>query len=84
MGTGESAIPLLLVTTEAVADPPNVALAPLAGAVNVTVTPLTGFPEPSFTVACNAAGNAVLTIVLCGVPPLAVTLAAAPAVFVRL
>ena len=77
------AIPLALVTTDTVADPANVALAPLAGAVNVTVTPLTGLLNPSCTVACKAAGNAVLTAVLCGVPPLALTLAGAPAVFVR-
>ena len=46
--------------------PPSakVPLAPLPGAVNVTVTPLTGlFPE-SFTVACNWVANAVLMLAL--------------------
>ena len=57
-------------TTLAVADPPNVALAPPAGAVNVTVTPLSKLPPLSFTVACSAVANAVLTVALCGVPAL--------------
>jgi hypothetical protein len=50
--------------------------------VNVTTTPLTGlFPE-SVTVATKGAPNAVLIAVLCGVPLVAATLAAAPALFV--
>ena len=57
----------------------NVPLAPLPGAVNVTTTPLTGLLNESFTVACSAAPNAVFTVELCGVPPVAVTLAGAPA-----
>jgi hypothetical protein len=81
-GTGEIAFPLALVTT--FADPPNVALAPLPGAINVTVTPLTGLLFASFTVARRAAGNAVPTTVLCGVPPVAVRLTGVPGVFVRL
>ena len=68
----------------AVADPPKVALAPLDGAVNVTVTPLTGLPLASVTVACSAVVNAVLIAALCGVPAVAVMFAAAPAVLVRL
>jgi hypothetical protein len=57
----------------AVADPPtNVPVAPLPGAVNVTVTPLTGFPPLLVTVACNAVANAVPSATLCSVPPLAV------------
>lgn len=54
-------------------------LAPLAGAVKVTVTPLTGLLNESFTVACSWVANAVLTAALCGVPAVAVMLAAAPA-----
>jgi hypothetical protein len=58
--------------------------APVAGDVNVTVTPLTGFESISSTVATNGAANAVLTVVLCGVPLVAVIEAGAPTVFVRL
>jgi hypothetical protein len=78
------ATPLLLVVAVVVADPPNAALAPLLGAVNVTVTPLTGLLLASFTVACSAVPNAVLTVALCGVPALAAMLAAAPALLVKL
>jgi hypothetical protein len=53
--------------------------APLLGAVNVTVTPLTAFPPESFTVATSALAKAVLTVALCGVPPVAVMEAALPA-----
>ena len=75
-GTGDRAIPLALVATAAVADPPNVALAPLAGAVKVTVTPLTGLLDASFTVVCKPVAKVVFTIAACGVPALAVMLAA--------
>jgi hypothetical protein len=51
--------------------------------VNVTVTPLTGLLPASVTVACSAVANAVLTVVLCGVPAVAVMLAGT-AVLVRL
>jgi hypothetical protein len=57
----------------------NVPPAPVLGAVNVTVAPLTRFPPLSFTVACRAVGNAVLIAMLCGVPAVAVTLAGGPA-----
>jgi hypothetical protein len=79
--TAEVATPLALVV--AVFTPlANAPLAPDAGGVNVTTTPLTGlFPE-SVTVATNGAGNAVLIAAVCGVPLVAVTLAAAPALFV--
>jgi hypothetical protein len=83
-GTGEIAIPLALVATAVVADPLNSALAPLPGAVNVTVAPLTRFPNPSLTVTCRAAAKAVFTGVLWGVPLVATRLAGAPAVLVRL
>src|SRR5947207_3268804 len=66
----------------AVAPPATLPLAPLPGAVNVTVTPATGLPPASFTVATSGAANAVLIVALCGVPLVAVMLAAAPAVFV--
>lgn len=78
--TAELATPLALVV--AVFTPPaNVPLAPLEGAVKVTTTPLTGLPPPSVTVTCNAA-NGLLMATPCGVPAVAVMLAAAPAVFV--
>ncbi|OLC92744.1 MAG: hypothetical protein AUH86_18150 [Acidobacteria bacterium 13_1_40CM_4_58_4] len=51
--------------------------------MKVTKTPLTGLLKESFTVACNCVANAVLTAALCGVPAVAVMLAAAPAKFVR-
>jgi len=49
------ATPKALVTAVTVAT-----LAPLPGPVNVTVTPLTGLPPASFTVATNGAAKAVL------------------------
>ena len=72
------------VTAVAVVRPLKRALAPLAGAVNVTVTPDTGLLAASRTVACSAVVNALLISMLCGVPAVAVTLAAAPAVLLRL
>jgi hypothetical protein len=66
----------------AVAPPLNVPLAPLVGALKVTVTPLTGFPPLSFTVARRRAANAVPTLVLCGVPPVAAIDAGGLEVFV--
>ena len=77
-------MPLALVLTVAVSDPLNAALAPLDGVVKTTLAPLTGLPLASFTVACRAIANAVPTEVLCGVPVLALTVAAGPAVLVRL
>jgi hypothetical protein len=62
--------------------PLNDPLAPLDGGVNVTTTPPTGFPLASFTVACSGDANAVFTVALCGVPPVAVIDAGVPAVFV--
>src|SRR5690242_11494628 len=60
----------------------SVLLAPLVGAVNVTVAPLTGLFPASVTVATNGAANAVLTAALCPEPLVTTTLAAGPAVFV--
>src|SRR5215472_6537683 len=59
--------------------PANVPLAPLAGALNVTVTPLTKLPKGSLTVACSCVAKAVFTVALWGVPAVAVMLLAAPA-----
>jgi hypothetical protein len=81
---GAVATPLALVTAVAVADPLNVAVAPLAAAVNVTVTPLIRLPPLSFTVACSAVANAVLMAVLCGVPVVVAMLAAGPTLLVKL
>jgi hypothetical protein len=61
----------------------NVPLAPDAGAVNTTDTPLTGFELASNTVATSGFVNAVRTNALCGVPLVAV-IDAGTAVFVRL
>jgi hypothetical protein len=48
------ATPVLFAVAVVVTLPPaNVPLAPLDGAVKVTVTFGTTFPEPSFTVACK-------------------------------
>src|SRR5258706_29502 len=58
--------------------PANAPLAPLAGAIKVTVAPFTGlFPE-SFTVAWNGVANAVLIVALCGVPAVAAILIPVP------
>jgi hypothetical protein len=81
---GAVATPLLFVVAVAVADPLNAALAPLLGAVNVTVTPLTRFPPLSFTVACSAVANAAVIIALWGVPALVETLAGGPGLLVKL
>ena len=62
--------------------PANVPLAPLPGAVNVTVTPLTRLPPASLTVAWNCVVKAAPTVALCGVPAVAAMLAAAPVKFV--
>ena len=51
----------------------KVALAPLAGAANVTVTPETGWLVASFTMATSGLVNAVLTTVVCGLPELTAT-----------
>lgn len=80
--TAAMATPEALVV--AVLTPPaKVPLAPLPGAANVTVTPLTGLPPESFTVACNCVGKAELMLALCGVPNVATILAGAPAKFVN-
>ena len=85
VNAGAKAVPLLPVVTLAVVDPPvKVPLAPLPGAVNFTLTPLTGLPPLSVTVACSSAPNAVPTVALCESPADATMFAAGPAVFVKL
>jgi hypothetical protein len=82
VNTPEVATPLAFVV--AVLTPPaKVPLAPLAGGVKVTTTPLTGLPPLSFTVATKGAANAVLIAALCGVPLVAAMLAAGPGLLVR-
>lgn len=62
----------------------NVPLGPLAGAVNVTVTPGTGLLLESFTVTASAFAKVVLIFADCGVVPLlAVICAAVEGRFVR-
>ena len=60
--------------------PPKVALGPETGTVKVTVTPLTGLLPLSLTLACSGDANNEFTVVLCGVPAVAVIEAGAPAV----
>src|SRR6266545_226897 len=57
---GAVAMPFAPVVASAVAPvPANVPLAPLVGAANVTLTPLTGLPPASVASAASATGNAV-------------------------
>jgi hypothetical protein len=58
-------------------------LAPLAGPVKVTVTPLTGLPPASFTVATKGFAKAVLICALCPPPLAAVMEAGGPGLFVN-
>ena len=69
---GAVATPVLSVTT--LGELANAPLAPLEGAENITVAPLAGLLLASFTVAFNAVPKAVFTVVLCGVPEVAVML----------
>ena len=59
-----------------------VMLAPDAGPVNVTVTPETGLPPESFTVATNGFANAALIVAVCPPPLVALMEAGVPAVLV--
>ena len=69
----------MFVIADAVAEPPvNVPLAPLAGAANVTFTLATGLLVASYTVAWKGFVKATFVAVLCGVPPVAVTVAGVP------
>lgn len=59
VNTGAVAMPVPLVTAVAVVtEPAKVPLGPLDGAVNVTVIPLSGLPDESFTNAVNGAHGA--------------------------
>jgi hypothetical protein len=51
VGTGDVAMPSLFVLTVIEVKPPNEALAPVEGAVNVTRAPGTGIEEESVTFA---------------------------------
>src|ERR1700722_6078540 len=86
VNTDAVATPLALVIAVTVVSPlvppTNVPLAPLEGAVNVTVAPLTRLPPASFTVACKLVMNAAVTAAFCGVPAVAVMVAGGPARFV--
>ena len=82
MNVKDVATPLALVVAVFV-PPANVPLAPLAGGVNVTTTPLTGLLPASVTVATKSAANAVLMAALWPEPLVAVTFAAVPALFVN-
>lgn len=79
---GELAWPLDPVTAVTVVEPLKVALAPGAGAVKVTVAPETALPPMSFTTTPSVLENVVLIGALSGVNPTAVTVDAAPALFV--
>ena len=80
--TAAVAIPDELVVA-VVTPPANVPPAPLPGAAKVTITPFTGLLPASFTVTWNCVVNAVLTVALCGVPAVAVMLAAGPVRLVK-
>jgi hypothetical protein len=69
----EVAIPLALVI--AVFPQEKVPLAPLVGGLNVTSTPETGFEELSSTVATRGFAKFLVTVALCGVPPVALMVA---------
>jgi hypothetical protein len=58
----------------------NTALAPLEGAVNVTIWLATGVPNESVTVTWSGLPKALFTLADCGVPPEAVRLAGTPGV----
>jgi hypothetical protein len=82
--TGAEAIPEEPVEAVAVLlAPGNVPLGPVAGAVNVTVTPATAFPSESVTMACRESRNGLVTGALCGDPAAVPIRAATPTVFVR-
>jgi len=60
--------PVASVRIVAVVPVAKLPVAPLEGAVNVTATPLSGFPPPSFTSAVSGTVKIEFTVVLCGVP----------------
>lgn len=83
MAVNVGAVAKPVVSVTAVFTPPaNVPLAPLDGAVNVTVTPGTPLPPLSLTVAVNDA-KAVLIAALWEPPDVTTMATADPAVFVK-
>jgi hypothetical protein len=81
----EVAIPLAsVVSVSVVVELAKVPLAPVAGAVNVTDAPFTGFWLLSTTVATSGAPKGVLMVASCRDPLVAVIEAAGPEVFDRL
>ena len=75
MNTGAVATPATVVTT---GEPPNVPLAPLVGALKVTLAPEILLPKESFTVAWNGTAKAVRIVAFCGVPAVASRVAGVP------
>src|SRR5579884_2588823 len=69
---GDVACPFAPVIAVATVEPLSVALAPLDGAVNVTVAPDTGLLPTSVTVATRRLAKEVFTGVLCPLPLVAV------------
>jgi hypothetical protein len=86
VNAAEAATPLALLIAVVTLVPlsANVPLAPVDGAVKVTVAPLIRFWPLSTTVTTSGAGNMALMGALCGVPLVAVIATGAPAVLVRL
>jgi hypothetical protein len=81
---GADAMPEGFVATTRVLPPlENVPLGPVEGAVNVTETPLTAFPDESDTIACRGDGYCLDIDVLCGEPAAVAMRAAVPTVIVR-
>jgi hypothetical protein len=77
-------MPAALVATLAVRLPPeNVPAGPVDGAVNVTDTPLTAFPDESVAIASIETAYCFVTGAVCGDPATATMRVAAHAVFVR-
>jgi hypothetical protein len=62
------ALPVASVVVVKLGFPPKLPLGPLAGAVNVTLAPLTGFANASATNATSGLPNVILTVVLCPDP----------------
>jgi len=86
VNAGDVATPLAFVVAVLmfVLVPAKMPLAPVDGAVNVTITPLTGCDPLSSTVATSGAANAVSMVAVCGVPLVAVIVAGTAAALVRL
>ena len=73
--------PVQSVSTLSISPLMNLALAPLEGAAKVTRIPDNRFPEESATTARRPAAKGAPTVVLCGVPAVAVTVPVGPAIF---